>query len=247
MFELILTFLVGALSSIVSGVAGGGGGLFVAPALILMGFPPLNAIATAKFGGVGVALGSLTKFRDARELVRHEYVPSLVIITVLATILGSIILITADEDTVTLMIGLMMLGALPFLFMKKDIGIVASHPSVPKRSVGYGLYGLVVVMQAAFSGGIGALHVFIMMGILGCTALQSAATRRIPGLVGALLALAIYMSVGAVDYVHGITMFAGSFIGGYYGTSIALKIGDVYMKWALAGVVLLIAVKLLFG
>jgi len=61
MFEpiLLLTFVVGLVSGLLSGVTGAGGGLIVAPYLMLIGLPPASAVATPKLAGVGVGIGSL--------------------------------------------------------------------------------------------------------------------------------------------------------------------------------------------
>ena len=64
MNEYLLTFVVGLVSSFLSGMAGGGAGLISAPFFILIGFPAVFAVATGKFGAVGVTLGGLVRFRN---------------------------------------------------------------------------------------------------------------------------------------------------------------------------------------
>lgn len=138
MIELLFTFAVGVAASVVSGIAGGGGGLISAPFFIFIGLPPQIAVATTKFGALGLTLGSIAKFRKT-EYVRKEYVLFLSILSVVAAILGSQILLISSNENIERIVGAMMLVALPFSFIK-DVGIAGFRPAYGKEVVGYVLY-----------------------------------------------------------------------------------------------------------
>src|SRR3989344_8639928 len=133
--ELIITFLVGVFSSILSGMAGGGGGLISAPFFILLGLPPQVAVATTKFGALGLTLGSLAKFRKT-EHIRKEYVIYLSILSIVAAIIGSRLLLLSSNETIEKLVGVMMLIALPFI-LTKNIGLQRSQPNQIKKYIGY--------------------------------------------------------------------------------------------------------------
>lgn len=243
MLDLLFTFSIGVLASIISGMAGGGGGLISAPFFIFIGLPPQVAVATTKFGALGLTLGSITKFRTT-EYVRKDHVIFLSVLSVTAAILGSRILLTSSNETIERLVGVMMIVALPFIFMK-DVGIKRFTPSYWKEALGYILYFIVLVLQAAFGAGVGMMLMVVMMGLLGFTALEANATRRIPGFVLALVSLLIYMFNGVVYYGHGLVMLGGMLVGGYIGTHIAVKRGSHFVKVVFAVVVAVLGLQLM--
>jgi len=243
MSELVWTFLVGIAASIVSGMAGGGGGLISSPFFILIGLPPQVAVATTKFGALGLTLGSLAKFRQT-ENVRKEHVLYLSILSVAAALIGSQVLLATSDELVEKLVGVMMLVAIPFLFMK-DMGMVRTQPSRLRQVAGYVAYFIILVLQAAFGAGVGMTLMIVMMGLMGFTALEASATRRIPGFLLAAVALAVYMFSDVVYYGHGLAMMAGMLIGGYIGTHIAIKQGNQFVKAVFAIVVGTLGLQLL--
>ncbi len=245
MIELFWTFIAGILASIVSGMAGGGGGLISAPFFILIGLPPQIAVATTKFGSLGLTLGSIAKFRKT-EYVRKDYVIYLSILSIVAAIIGSNLLLITNNAFIEKLVGVTMLIAIPFIFLK-DVGLVSRKPKTLQETIGYVLYFIVLVLQAAFGAGVGMLLTVVMINLLGFTALESSATRRIPGFLLASISLLVYIFSGVVYYSYGIAMLAGMLIGGYIGTHIAIKQGNTFVKVVYALVVAVLGVKFVIG
>lgn len=245
MYELLLTFGIGVMASIVSGMAGGGGGLISAPFFILIGLPPQVAVATTKFGALGLTLGSMAKFRKT-EHVRKDFVIFLSFLSIVAAIVGSQILLASSNEYVERLVGVMMVVTVPFLFMK-DLGLQSFKPTYWKEVFGYVSYFIVLVLQAAFGAGVGMMLMVVMMGLLGFTALESSATRRIPGFILAIVSLGIYIFSDVVYYGHGLAMLAGMLVGGYVGSHIAVKKGDKFVKAVFAIVVVILGINLIVG
>ena len=59
----IVTSLVAFTSSILSGIAGGGGGFIVAPYWLLIGMTPVQGATTGAFMAIGMGTSSLAAFR----------------------------------------------------------------------------------------------------------------------------------------------------------------------------------------
>ncbi|MEO6078026.1 MAG: sulfite exporter TauE/SafE family protein, partial [Candidatus Andersenbacteria bacterium] len=231
--------------SIVSGMAGGGGGLISAPFFILIGLPPQIAVATTKFGSLGLALGSIAKFRKT-EYVRKDFVIYLSLLSIVAAILGSNLLLVTNNAFIEKLVGVTMLIAIPFIFLK-DAGLVNKKPKNLQETIGYVLYFIVLIFQAAFGAGVGMLLTVVMINLLGFTALESSATRRIPGFLLASISLLVYIFSGVVYYSYGIAMLAGMLIGGYIGTHIAIKQGNTFVKIVYALVVAVLGLKFVIG
>ena len=64
---LFLTFLIGVLASFIGAIVGGGGLLSI-PFLMFIGLPPQTAIATNKFGSVGLSMVLLLNLKKKIKL-----------------------------------------------------------------------------------------------------------------------------------------------------------------------------------
>ena len=85
----------------------------------------------------------------------------------------------------------------------------------------------------------------VLTNLFGFTQLEANATRRIPGILIALVSLMIFISYSLVDYKNGFAMLVGTYLGSSIGTKIAIKQGDVFVKWVLTGIIILLSLKLL--
>ena len=226
-------------------MAGGGGGLISAPFFILIGLPPQIAVATTKFGSLGLTLGSIAKFRKT-EYVRKDYVIYLSVLSIVAAIIGSNLLLVTNNAFIEKLVGATMLIALPFIFIK-DAGLVSSKPKNFQEVIGYVSYFIVLILQAAFGAGVGMLLTVVMINLLGFTALESSATRRIPGFLLAAISLLVYIFSGVLYYSYGLAMLAGMLLGGYIGTYIAIKKGNKFVKIIYAIIVAVLGIKFVIG
>jgi uncharacterized protein len=245
MTEYLLTFAIGLIASIVSGMAGGGAGLITSPLFMIFGMPPHVAIATAKVGGLGITLGGFFAFRKT-NFIRWSYVLFFSCIAGVASVIGSLWLLSTDAEVVEKVVGFMMLGSLPFLFLKKDVGVIQTVTSFFKKIIGSVMFFCVSVLQAGFGGGVGTMIPVILMHLFGFTALEANATRKIPGMIIAFVSLAIFMMSGIVDYKHGLAILVGTYIGSSIGTRIAIKKGERFVKGMLGVVLIGLSLKLLF-
>lgn len=168
MTEYLLTFTIGFLASIISGIAGGGAGFITSPLFILMGLPPQVAIATAKFGALGITLGGFFTFRKT-EFVQWKYVFFLSVLSGTAGVIGSFWLLSLDEDVIEKGIGILMLCSLPILLYKKDSGIVRKVTSKISKIIGSILFFIIAILQASFGSGIGTLIPVVMTNLFGFT------------------------------------------------------------------------------
>lgn len=77
--DIITIFVVFFLGIAVSfiGVIVGGGGLISIPILIFLGLPPQIAIATNKFGSLGLSLSGLYKYWKAKKIIFEFVAPLL--------------------------------------------------------------------------------------------------------------------------------------------------------------------------
>jgi uncharacterized membrane protein YfcA len=240
---IIATFVVSLLSSIMSGMGGGGGGFIVMPYLIFIGLPPAQALATAKFGGLGVAGGALAAFKG-KGYVNKKLLWPLISITFMCALVSAWFVPQIDPVVLEKFIGVILLLAIPTLFM--DHGKLKPGPrSRPWIIAGFIVYALFTIVQTTVGTGMGALITIALMLLFGLNALSASATMRVPQAVQAVVLFILLAIQGLVVWAHGVAMLLGTVFGTFIGTKIAIKKGHSFVKLVLAGVMLVSGVALL--
>lgn len=245
--HLLIFALVNLCAATLSGAAGGGGGLISIPTLLLLGLSPANAVATGKFGGLGISAG--TSLRFARERITDKRM--LIIFSCLsgvAAIVGSLLLVKyqTHEKLLEEIVGYsILLVGVPMLYMK-NLGLEPKQRSHVVKIAGGALLTVAVVVQAALGSGLGSLQMIILISCFGMTALVASATRRAMQLVVAVISLIVFITSGIVDYKYGFIGLVTSFTGGYIGAQIAIEKGNRFVINLFAAVSVLLALQLLF-
>ena len=221
----------------------GSGGLITIPFLIFLGLPAHMAIATHKFGAVGLKIGALTKFQKT-DLIKWEYIIPFSIIGVVSAIAGAQFLLWIDKELLSDLVVILLLAVLPIVFLKKEVGTVFQKKSKMYEGVGYLLFFLAMVFSAFFGGGAATLIIYILMMFFGFTIIQSSATAMIPALLLNVIALLIFAYNGIVNYQVGVCLFLGMLLGGRLGAITAIEKGNKWVKAIFAIVVMVLIIKI---
>jgi uncharacterized membrane protein YfcA len=241
---LILVFVVGVLAAFI-GTNTGGSGLLTIPSLIFFGLPPHVAIATSRLGSVGQIGGGIFKFNKGGK-VDAKLGLQLAGVSILGALLGAYALLVVSEELLGKLVGLFILVTLVFLLLKRDAGVRKSEkPAFPKH-VSYFLFFLVAFWGGFFGGGTGIFATYILIFGFNQTFLESAGTRKIPGVVMVGLSLAIFALSGIVEWIPGFALMAGTAVGSYAGAGHAIKKGDGWVRGLFVVVALASAIKLIF-
>lgn len=243
--KLVAVFSVGVVGSIVGAIAGSGG-LINIPFLIFLGLPPQVAIATHKFGSAGMKIGAAIKFRTTPH-INWSYFWPFAVLSFIAAFLGAQLLIAIDKELLSRIIAFIILAILPFLFVKKEMGVVHQETSRLKHVFGYILYFFSQVYGAFFGGGAATISFYVLMTFFGFTIVEASASTTLPSLVMTLVALLVFAFNGMLDYEYGIATFLGMLVGGWLGAHIAVKKGNAWVKVFFILIVVLSALKLLFS
>ncbi len=241
---LAIVLIVGIAASFIGSVAGGGGGLLSIPVLILMGLPPNIAIATNRFGSLGLAGSSIYKFAKSKKII-YSYAPVFIILAIIGSIIGANLLLQIDVQLLSKIVGIFILLPLPLLFIKNK-GLKREKPSKLSRNFGYAAYFLVAVYDAFFGAGTGLMAIYILVFTVGLPLIESMALDRISSVFSAVLATIIFAYFGIINYQVGIVLLIGMALGGYIGTRTAIKKGNKFVKLAFVIVIIASAIKLIF-
>lgn len=243
-FLLFLTFIVGIIAGFI-GATVGGGGLLSLPFLILLGLPPQVAIATNRLGAVGHSTGAIYKYWKEKK-IEWQYVLPFSVLAVVGAYIGANALVQIRQDTLSMVIGILLLLLLPTLYVKKDLGVAVRETKTWKKTVGYITYFLLMIVGGFFGSGLFPLIFFALITLFGFTFIRASATNFIPWFAMSLVALGVFIAHGLVNYSLGTALLLGMLIGGYVGAHTAVKKGNAWVKSLFLVVVILTVFKLLF-
>ena len=234
--------LIGLFANIIGHTAGGGTGLITIPVLIFFGLPPQSAVATVKLtilGGIP-ALGKYIKHKK----VKWEYLIFFVSISILATFVGTKILLSIPADFVQKTIGVIILLMIPIIILKNNLGLNEKVATFHSKTIGFILFTILAIVQASF-GSVGQLVTMTLVMFFGYTIIQASATRRIPLMVLNIIAFIIYAFSGLVYYWYALALAIGQSIGGYIGAHMSVTKGDAWVRRIFIALLLVLSIKLL--
>lgn len=246
MQEIILVALV----SLIGLAAGffdslvGAGGLLSVPSLVLLGVPPQVAIATDRFGSIGQALTATLKFWKAKKII-WKYVPLLAIISVIGSFVGASILLDINERFLGEILGAIILILLPFIFLKKDLGVMHGETTKIKKVIGTIIYLGIMIFAGFYGQGTGPMVFYTLTFFFGLTMIESLGTGVVGWLLLSIFSTIIFAFNKIIDYKIGLILIVTMSIGSWLGASIAIKKGDLWVKRLFAAIVVIIGLKLL--
>ncbi len=238
---LLLIALLGFASSILSNISGGAGSLILLPALLVLGVEPIVAIGTIKAAGIGLVVGTSFGSRK-KKLIRKEHVKPLLVASIVASFLGPLLSLSLSNHSVKIISSALIIITALFSLYSWNKTAEAQKFSRKSEIVGYCLYFFSSLFLAGFGSGIGLLSTYILINIIGMSALEAVSTRRLVGLVAGPLQLLPFLLSHKVDVGLGIALLLGSLLGGYVGLHVAIKQGNEFIKrmTAISAIVLLI-------
>lgn len=239
----LVTFFIAFISSILSGIAGGGGGFVMAPYWLISGMTPAQGATTGTFMAIGMGGSSLAALRKTEHFPRDKkLIAILSVVTLLASVFGALILPKIDIQTFKYVLAGLTILALPLIFIK---------PHVKHRLSRYKNMGLIMVIllliissiitSSAFS----ILIALTLMTFFGMPVLQMTALRRLVGMVQSIVLFIVLAVQGFFIWQHALLAILGGSLGSYIGTKYAVKKGEAFAKYALAAMSLAGAIALL--
>jgi len=231
-FLPLATFFVAFISSILSGIAGGGGGFIMAPYWLIAGLTPAQGAATGAFMALGMGSGSLVAFRGTDYLTKHnKLVKFLLVMTLLTSLVGPFFLRMVSVEVFKPILALITLASLPFLFIKiPRLEAARKHHIVSLVALVLLSLASSFITSSAFS----ILTSVILLQIFRTSVLEATAIRRVTGIIQSAVIFIVLVSLGNFVWQHALAGITGGTLGSYLGTKFALKKGERFAKYALA-------------
>ena len=240
-----LTF-VAFFAGFIDAVAGGGG-LILAPTLLLVGITPQLALGTNKFVAIFGTTTAVINFARKGKIIWK-----IALIGVIGALVGSVIgtksILMFDEETVAKII----LAILPFTaivvfipkkkikseineFTKNDLYI-----KVPIISFILGFY------DGFFGPGTGTFLTLFFYTFLGMNLVNSSAISRVINLSSGIGSFITFALAGKIIYLLGLPLIVGNMAGGFIGSKMAMTKGQKFIKYMIITVFILLFASLLY-
>lgn len=228
----LATFLVALISSILSGIAGGGGGFVMSPYWLVSGMTPAQGAATGAFMATGMSISSVAAFRKTDHFPKSRKLLYILSATALiGSILGAIIVPKIDIQAFKYMLAIITIAALPLLFIKPN----SKHHLSKHGNLGLLLaIVLLIIGSIITSSAFSILFALTLMAFFNMSVLQMTALRRLVSVVQSVVLFIAFTVQGYLVWQHALAGFIGGSIGSYIGTKYAIKKGETFAKYALA-------------
>jgi uncharacterized membrane protein YfcA len=228
---IILLCLIAFLAGYVDAVVGGGGLIQVPAGLILMPTQPVSTV----IGSLKVPSFIGTCFATYQYLQRVK-IPILRIllftsIAFTAAFSGSLLLTSISNQFMKPIIFFVLLAMAIYTFTKKELG-----QSVKKDQIKFPMFkGILICLIIGFYDGFigpgaGSLFVLAFIAILGYDFMQASAHAKIVNLSTNLGSLFLFIGKGVILWPVAIPMSICNATGGFFGSRMALKKGNQFIR-----------------
>ena len=238
--SLLLAALAGLVGGAINSIAGGGT-LVTFPILVALGVTPLTANTTNTMALWPGAFGSLWGYRRQFAGV-GGWVASIGVTGVLGGVVGGWLLLTTGNDRFERIVPFLVLGATILFVLNGPLirwlrgheraEAVASKPPPAFLVVQFlvGIYG------GYFGAGMGILTLGVL-GLFGLTDIHKMNALKVWGALAAnLVAALLFAAKGVVVWPVALVMAGSSLVGGYVGSRLAQRVGQVRVRRAVVAV-----------
>jgi uncharacterized protein len=245
----LLLFLVALIANTFSALAGGGAGLIQFPALIFLGLSFPLALATHKVASVALGVGAT--LRHLREdALERNFALYILACGIPGVVLGSVLAISIPPRLGEIGLGILTLGLGIYSMLNPGLGQAARLSDRTALRLVLGGAGLFVIgiLNGALTSGTGLFVTMLLVRGFGLEYKRAIAyTLVLVGLFWNGSGAVTLSWLAEVQWSWIPALLAGSLLGGYLGTHLAIVKGNLVVKRSYEIVSVLIGIKLLLA
>ncbi|MGR5061951.1 TSUP family transporter [Photobacterium sp. DNB22_13_2] len=238
-------FFVALLAGFVDAI-GGGGGLIILPALLLVGLTPAQALSTNKLQAIFGKISSVGYFAK-QGLIDVSRLKVPLVLSFLSAGFGAYLVQTIPSSYLSQFLPFMIMAAMIYIFFSPRLADFDTQSRIP-----IGVYGVTVGAVISFYDGFfgpasGSFFVISFVALLGFSTAKAVAHTKLLLLVTNLAALMVFITGGEIVWKLGLVMAVGQWIGAKYGSKLVHHKGSKVVKPALITVCSIMLVKLVYA
>ena len=231
LLHLLLLIGAGVLAGFINTLAGGGS-IFTLPALMLLGLPADVANGTNRVGVLMQSIAGVRGLHRQRPLEPRALLPILMP-TVIGALAGAVLASILPVDLLKpLLLGTMMLVTLSFVLRPSAIPGAEETPLSPRqRPQAWGWLLLAGVYGGFVQAGVGFILLTALAGVLRYDLLRANALKLLCTLLFSVVALAVFIIQGQVQWLQGLLMGAASIVGVQLSVRFAIRAQQRTLRW----------------
>jgi uncharacterized protein len=235
----VAAFVAGLIDSIA-----GGGGLITIPALLLAGFPPVDALGTNKLQGL-FGSGSATITYAAKGQVDLRKQAPMAVLALIGGAAGAMLASFLPGDWLRIALPFTLVAIALYFALKPNMNDVDRAERMSPFLFGVTLAPAIGFYDGLFGPGTGSFFMLAFVSLAGYGMLKATAHTKLLNFASNIGGFAAFALVGAVTWKIGLMMGVAQFIGARIGAGLAIRIGARLIKPLLVITCIALAVKLL--
>ena len=208
----------------------GGGGLISLPALLFAGLPPSVALGTNKLGSSISSLTSVVSFMASGK-IDFRLVRWLFPLALGASALGAYTVIHVPAAFLKPLVVVLLIAVAVYSLLKKNWGDRSTYRGLSKYTAIAAAFVAAALgyYDGFFGPGTGSFLIFAFL-LLGFDFVRAAGNAKVLNFASNIGSLVMFMALGHVNYVYGLTMGASMIGGALAGSQLAIRKGTKYVK-----------------
>ncbi|WP_295898928.1 TSUP family transporter [uncultured Vibrio sp.] len=247
-----ITFDILAMLFFIAGIAGfidamaGGGGLLTLPALLSVGVPPTQALATNKLQS---SFGSFSAswYFVRNGIVNLKEMRLAILCTFIGSAVGAELVQHIDAGVLTSLIPVLLLGISFYFLMAPQAGEGGGKPKLSESMFAFSVGTGVGFYDGFFGPGTGSIFTICFVALAQLSIVNATARTKVLNFTSNLAALLFFILAGLPIWEIGLVMAAGGFIGARMGAKVVVSKGKKYIRPLVVIMSMVMALKLLWG
>jgi len=239
----IILILAGILAGFINTLAGGGS-VITLSLLLILGLPANIANGTNRVSVFFQTASSVVTFWR-NNLFAGKKIWWLVVPGAIGSVAGAWVATGIQAHHLEIIMVIIMAFTLVFIFLKPERWVKENTEFLGKRITWWQvLLFLAVGWYAGFvQVGVGYFLLIALVWGVGFELVKANAVKNLIILFSAAVSLVIFVVSGQVSYLYGLLLSAGSVVGAYIASFMAIKKGGKFVRWILVLSVLLVMLK----
>jgi uncharacterized protein len=238
-FDVLLLFSAGFLSSVVNAIAGGGTFLTFG-AMTLAGVPPIMANATSSVTQFpGYVTSALAYRKEIREAGREAWV--LAGLSLIGSLGGALILVSMSNPSFRSLVPWLLLGATLIFAAGPYLRPKHLHAEQPISRLGLSGQFITAIYGGFFGAGMGIMMLAVLGLAKGGDYHKLNALKNFIAVIIAFIAIIVFSSGGVVAWLPAVIMIPAGALGGHAGVWAARRVPQSVIRAVVVGVGLLLS------
>lgn len=240
---LAILFAVALIAGFIDSIAGGGG-LLTVPALLAVGIPPANALATNKLQSCGGSFSASLYFVRQR-MVNLKEIKLSIALAFVGSLLGSYLILKINADYLRLLLPILTISVGLYFLLCPKIGELDRNRRLSEQQFAILVAMIIGFYDGFFGPGAGSFYALGYVTLAGFNLTKATAHTKILNFTSNLAGLLFFIISGKVFWIIGLVMLVGQFIGARLGAKMVISKGKKLIRPMLIIVSCVMSIKLI--